>query len=348
MYTTDDAVDIHEPLFLVAGANKGLPGFRMGPMAKLILKVLGVATLAHCAIFAQTLMPSQDAYVGPGSPDNFGTATSIIVGNSIIISVDRLGTVFRTPPSEGLVQFDLSQLPPGTTGAQVQKATLALFVNKVNAPGTVNISLANGQWAEASVNGLNRPTVGGNVANSIPPPPVNQFLSVDVTNAVRGWVNLPVTNMGFVITANGLANVEFDSKENLNTSHPATLTIVLANTGPQGPTGPIGPTGPQGPTGPIGATGPQGPAGVSGYNIVLQDVTAIVAIGVQTFVVPCPAGQVALSGAMGHTTGVSVLGEAFSHQPTTVPQTTSWNFFVQNFDLFNKGFQVYVTCVNAN
>jgi len=312
-------------------------------MKKLILTIFCVAAMAPFAIHAQTLVPSQDAYVVPLTSDNFGTATSIMVGNSIPIQPLK-GPPTSSPPSEGLVQFDLSQLPPGTTGAQVQKATLTLFVDSVNASGTININLANGQWTEASVNGLNAPTVGGSVATSITPPGVNHFLSVDATSAVRGWVTLPATNMGFIITANGGANLAFDSKENVTTSHPATLTIVLANTGPTGPTGATGPIGPVGPQGP---QGPQGTAGVSGYNIVSQNVTAVVSTNLQTFVVACPAGQVALSGTF-YRTSATFAGETTNNGPTFLLSTPSWSFYVSNSDLFSKNFLTFVTCINAN
>jgi len=63
---------------------------------------------------AQTLTPSQDTFYVPGNGTNYGTATTITVGSS---------------GSLGLVQFDLSTL--GLTAAQVQKATLTLFLDHV-------------------------------------------------------------------------------------------------------------------------------------------------------------------------------------------------------------------------
>jgi len=63
---------------------------------------IAALALAPIAGFAQTLAPSQDAYVVPGNGSNFGTATTITAGSS--------GSV-------GLVQFDLTQLPAGLTAA---------------------------------------------------------------------------------------------------------------------------------------------------------------------------------------------------------------------------------------
>lgn len=92
-------------------------------------------------------------------------------------------------------------------------------------------------------------------------------MTVDATQAVQDWLNGTSNNDGFIITPLGSVQVEFDSKENTATSHPATLAITLVNSGPMGATGaqgPAGATGAQGPTGPAGATGAQGPAGPTG------------------------------------------------------------------------------------
>src|SRR5882724_1570648 len=85
------------------------------------------------AVYGQAVTPSQDAYYVPANATNFGGATSITVGSS--------GSI-------GLVQFDLTTLPAGAT---VQKATLTLFINKVNVPGGISVNLANGSWQESTV-----------------------------------------------------------------------------------------------------------------------------------------------------------------------------------------------------
>src|ERR1700733_6933942 len=119
---------------------------------KLLTRVAVAAlALAPIAGFAQTLAPSQDAYFVPGNGSNFGTATTITVGSS---------------SSVGLVQFDLTQLPAGVISAQIQKATLTLFVDKVNSPGSVSIYAASGSWTETGVNGTNNPTNGAALPSS--------------------------------------------------------------------------------------------------------------------------------------------------------------------------------------
>src|SRR5579871_2253163 len=198
---------------------------------------------------AQTLTPMQDSYVVPANGTNFGTSPNLTVGST---------------GSQGLVQFDLSQLPPGLTAGAVQKATLTLFVHTVAVGGSVTITVANGGWTEGGVNGTNAPTAGAAVGNPLLVAAANANVTVDATSAVQGWIMNPLLNNGFLITANGGTSVQFDSKENTNTSHPAMLTLVLSSAGGgTGATGPAGPTGPTG-AGVAGATGATGIAGATG------------------------------------------------------------------------------------
>jgi hypothetical protein len=207
--------------------------------------------LAPIAGFAQTLAPSQDAYYVPGNGSNFGTATTITVGSS--------GSI-------GLVQFDLTQLPAGLTAAQIQKATLTLFVDHINAGGSINIDTVSPStpWGELTITGNSGISPGIAVDTSMPANTTDTFISADATAAVQGWIAAPGTNNGFMIQANPGTAVQFDSKENTSTSHPATLTIVLMSNGPTGPTGSSGVNGSTGSSGAAGATGSVGATGSIG------------------------------------------------------------------------------------
>jgi len=236
---------------------------------------LAALALAPISGFAQTIVPSADTYYVPANAGNFGTATTITVGQASAV---------------GLVQFDLSQLPAGVTSGQIQKATLTLFVDRVNASGTINIDTASGAWSELTVTGNNNPAPGAAVATAVTVATTDMFISVDATAAVQGWITTPNSNNGFMIIGNTGTSVQFDSKENSLTSHPATLTIILANAGPTGPTGPTGSNGAAGATGPTGvgtagATGPTGPSGAAGagtfFSAQILATNAIVAYGKQ-------------------------------------------------------------------
>src|SRR5580700_4298758 len=220
-------------------------------MKNLTRFALAALALAPVAVFAQTLSPSQDAYYVPGNAGNFGTATTITVGSSA---------------SVGLVQFDLTQLPAGLTAAQIQKATLTLFLDHVNSAGTINIDTvsASTPWSELTVTGNSGISPGVAVNTSVMTNTADAFIALDATSAVQGWITTPSSNNGFMIQANTATSVQFDSKENTSTSHPATLTIVLVSVGPSGATGSSGTNGSNGATGATGPTGVSGPTGVAG------------------------------------------------------------------------------------
>lgn len=165
----------------------------------------------------------------------------------------------------GLLQFDLGALPAGTTAAQVSRAVLRLYCNRVDTAGQVSVHPVNGAWGEYSVTYATLPALGGAV-QAIQVDAAGAYLTVDVTSLVQGWITAPTTNNGLALTADAAA-VQFDSKENDLTGHAAVLDVTLANAGPVGPAGPIGLTGPAGATGAPGApgaTGPVGPAGPKG------------------------------------------------------------------------------------
>ena len=191
-----------------------------------------------------------DAHVNSAHASiNYGTLSNLYVGNG----------------STTFLQFDLSTLPTGTTSAQVSRATLTVFVNRVNAAGTVTISPVTAAWGEYSVTSATAPATGSSVG-SFPVSVAGQFASVDVTAQVQAWSSTPGSNNGLALTS-GTANALFDSKENDETGHSAQLDVTLVSEGPQGVPGvpgAPGPQGAQGATGVPGATGPQGIAGVQG------------------------------------------------------------------------------------
>jgi hypothetical protein len=223
-------------------------------MQNLARFAIAAIALAPVAGFSQTLAPSQDAYYIPGFGSNFGKATTITVGSS--------GSI-------GVIQFDLTQLPAGLTADQIQKATLTLFLDRVNSGGSINIDTvsASSSWGELTVTGNSGISPGIAVNTSVITNTADTFIAADATAAVQGWITTPGSNNGFMIQANTGTSVQFDSKENTSTSHPATLTIVLVSNGPTGPTGSTGVNGSTGSIGAAGATGATGSSGVTGTGI---------------------------------------------------------------------------------
>ncbi len=194
-----------------------------------------------------------DAHVAQGTPAiNFGALGSVNVG----------GTV-SPAPHKGLFQFNITAvLPAGTSSAQIGKATLLLFVNKVNTAGSIDVNAAAAAWNEATVTAGSAPGLSTPVAVAVPVAASGAYLAIDATNIVKDWVSGALPNNGFIVGANAAnlsTSVMFDSKEATTTSHPAVLDIVLA--GGSGPAGPAGPTGPAGMPGLPGATGAAGATG---------------------------------------------------------------------------------------
>ena len=174
-------------------------------------------------------------------------------------------TILVTLVSTGFLQFDLSTLPAGTTSADIQKATLTLFVTpgKVKATGTFDVKMMTGAWSESTINGANISGLVG--APAVVGVPIDgsdsgQFVPIDITDVVKYWVDGGL-NFGIALVGVGAINVQFDAKESKLTGHHAQLDIVTSAVGGTGAAGPTGPTGPIGPAGATGATGPQGPTG---------------------------------------------------------------------------------------
>lgn len=234
-----------------------------------LILCLGVLIFGVHGASALNVTLSGDASVNsahPGVP--YGALSNLYVGNG--------NTTF--------LQFDLSSLPAGTTAAQVSRATLTVFVNRINAAGTIAVAPVTSSWQEGSVMSSIAPATGSAIGN-FPVSVAGQFVSLDVTAQVQAWINTPSSNYGLALTSS-VANALLDSKENDETAHPAQLDVTLVNQGPQGiqgiqgiqglpgaagatglqgPVGPqgiqglTGPTGLTGATGAVGATGPQGP-----------------------------------------------------------------------------------------
>jgi hypothetical protein len=220
------------------------------------LLVTGGLALMQAGAWAQTVPLAGDAFITPGSASNFGGTVNVNVGG--------------VSGFQGLFQFDLSKLPPGTTAANILSASLRLYVNKVGTAGSININVANAAWTESGVTGLSGVAAGQLVAGPIGVSVANSYLSIPITAQVQAWLT-GAPNNGLIVTATPSTSLFFDSKENTSTSQPAAIEIVLtppagANgaTGPVGAPGAAGPAGAAGAVGPIGDAGPQGQPGVTG------------------------------------------------------------------------------------
>lgn len=201
---------------------------------------------------ADTVKVAADTMIDLGSPNSTsGTATSLFVRNSGKNSVRY-----------GFVRFDLGALP---TGVPVSKATLRIWINTLGTAGSFEVHLAQGAWAEASLNANNAPALGPTIATvSIAAGQSATFVTVDVTTQVSDWLSGATPNNGIALVPSNAnpINFQFDAKENTGTSHPAEIEVALA--GPQGPMGLQGLPGLNGAPGTPGADGAPGAPGAPG------------------------------------------------------------------------------------
>jgi hypothetical protein len=200
-----------------------------------------------------------DAHVNSARPSiNSGSLSNVNVGGGYT----------------GLLQFDLSLLPANTTAAQVAHAVLRVYCNRLTTPGLISIQPLAAAWTESIVTYATLPGLNS-AAQTFTVTQAGSFYAIDVTALVQSWITTPANNFGLALTA-VTAAVQFDSKENDQTAHPAQLDITLANSGPQGSTGAAGAQGIQGvagATGLQGATGATGAAGPSGAGAFVYEGT---------------------------------------------------------------------------
>jgi hypothetical protein len=248
------------------------------------LVAVSVSAFLTCsAAHATDVILTGDAHVSmTRSTTNLGTLANLYVGNG----------------NTALLQFDLSALPAGLTASQVSHASLTVFVNRVNTGGAVNLSPVTSAWSESAVTYATIPAVGAPV-NGFTAAIAGQYVTLDVTSLVQGWVTAPATNFGLALTST-VANVLLDSKENDETGHAASLDITITSMGAQGLQGPAGVQGPQGIQGLTGTPGIQGIPGTAG------------ATGAQG--VPGPVGPAGATGAAGTIGAVTNWSSSVTYQ----------------------------------
>src|SRR5271156_4145549 len=94
-----------------------------------------------------------------------------------------------------LLQFDLGVLPTGTTAAQISKAVLRVYCNRVDTAGLVSVQPVGGAWGEYSVTYATLPSLGA-AAQVVQVSGAGVYVAVDVTALVQGWITTPSTNNG--------------------------------------------------------------------------------------------------------------------------------------------------------
>jgi hypothetical protein len=284
--------------------------------------------LAASAAHATDARIAGDAYVNSAHPStNYGNLSNLYVNGS--------GTA--------LIQFDLSSLPAGTTASQIGKATLKLFINRVDASGPVSVLPVTSSWSESTVTYATIPSLGSAVA-SFTPAMAGEFVVIDITSLVQGWVTTPSSNYGIALTSTAGGFV-FDSKENDETAHVSQLDITVVSQGPVGATGAIGPQGiqgPQGATGAMGTPGLQGIAGATGAPGIQGATGAQGATGSQG--IPGVTGATGATGNTGPTGATGTTGPPV----TFLGAWTTTNYSVGDAVYYNGSSYIAINSVTAS
>ena len=117
-------------------------------------------------------------------------------GNSAFLSIG--GNANR----RALIRFDLATLPAGTTGATVAKANLIVYGNNVAAGSTFNVVRVGAAWAEATLTNASMPALGATEVTAVSGGTNQTFISIDITNLVKDWLNGTLVNNGVALVAN--------------------------------------------------------------------------------------------------------------------------------------------------
>ena len=210
-------------------------GPAQGEKAVLALFVLALVALLPTSAFAQQATLTDDATYPAG------------VGTYQVLTVQGPSAEKGQPATAAYVRFKLTgststqmgDLPSGTAGTEVKKATLRMFVSAVNASGKFNVYRVTGSWSE---NGATAPAydTSNPVATNVTVPAANSYIALDVTSLVKEWLDCESQAAGGCGN-HGLAFVSdsgtptmsftFDSKESKLTSHPAQLSVLLNQAG---------------------------------------------------------------------------------------------------------------------
>jgi hypothetical protein len=140
------------------------------------------------------------------------------------------------------VKFEIARaLPAGTKGDDVARATVKFYVSKVATAGKLDLFPILGEWDEKTITANNAPPIGPLALTTpqIEKDAQGNYLLIDITDLVKQWLGdaagqNAIPNYGFALLPHPvdsqtpqLADINFDSKENSQTSHDGLLSIQL-------------------------------------------------------------------------------------------------------------------------
>src|SRR4030095_11685445 len=199
-------------------------------LTKVSIIVIHLSALA-VGTFAQTVLVS-DAYTSATSANgNFGTTP--------VLNVSANNTAY--------VKFEIAgTLSAGTKRDDIAKATVKFYVNKVATAGKLDLYPIMADWDEKTITANNAPPIGPLALTTpqISKDAQGNYVLIDITDLVKQWFDdgsgqNAIPNYGFALAPHPvdpntpqLADINFDSKENAQTSHDALLSVHLESGSP--------------------------------------------------------------------------------------------------------------------
>jgi len=223
--------------------------------SQVLSKPLLFALLVTAVSYGQVVLTG-NSYTSSLTPKtNYSASIAMVVGSG----------------ANTYLQFSFNGLPAGLNGSNVSAANVVVYVDAALISGTMDVYAVNGSWSASTITYNNAPALGSKILSAVPVSTTG-YISLNLTSTVQAWLNGTLPNYGIALVPTSGSSIlaSIDSIDNILTSHPAQLNLVLVSAGPPGPQGPTGPTGatglqgPPGATGATGATGPSGPAGSAG------------------------------------------------------------------------------------
>lgn len=201
------------------------------------MKKMVIAVLALSALVAFLPGIATSATIGLGSTADASIANGDFAtfneGNFPYFLVNWGGATSSPTSSLGLIQFDLSSIPVGST---ITSATLDLY-HEFNNGNTksVQFSEVTSAWSESTVTYNTKPSASG-VLLSTPISDSNFGVHrlFDATSIVNDWYGGAAANYGFLVSLNpdAPAWIYFDSKE---ASDPTQRPLLTVNYAPAAP-----------------------------------------------------------------------------------------------------------------
>lgn len=200
-------------------------------MRKSLSVLVGVMVVSLVGAKAEaslvTLWPSDDAEI-MRSGNTITTVNNTNYGSLQYATINfsmpggPTSSIFpNTSDSFGLVQFDLSAIPVGST---IESATFSLYAATVSGwsptPGAVALYPVTSAWDETTVTYATRPSQSATSVGSLLFPNSSAgYRTLDVTGLVQDWFDGTVANYGLITSdvhraaGNGRGYVRFYSKE---------------------------------------------------------------------------------------------------------------------------------------